>query len=227
VTPRLVIFDVDGTLVDSRSLILAAVRETAMAMARPVPEPTFALSGVGLSLEPLMQSLFPDEDDPAFVRHAVEAYKTAFHRLRADPMHHEPAFPGALDVIDTLAARDDCVLGIATGKSRRGIAAILDRFDWHTRFATIQTADDAPSKPSPVMVMQAMAETAVEASNTVVVGDTSFDMEMARSAGAAAIGVAWGNHPVANLHAAGASAVIDRFDDLHTVLDQLWAKRDE
>lgn len=226
-TPRLVIFDVDGTLVDSRAIILAAVRETATALGRPVPDPTHALSGVGLSLDPLMRRLFPSEDDPGLTTRAVEAYKQAFHRLRADPAHHEPAFPGAIAVVAALATRDDYVLGIATGKSRRGIAAILDRFDWHARFVTIQTADDAPSKPSPVMVMQAMAETGIGPAETVVVGDTSFDMDMARAAGAAAIGVSWGNHPVHALRGAGATRIIDRFEDLHGVLDELWTRRDE
>ena len=94
-----------------------------------------------------------------------------------------PLFPGADATLRRLAARDDVALGLATGKSRRGVAGMLDGQGWGSLLVTIQTADDAPSKPHPGMVLQAMAETGADPDATVVVGDTTFDIEMARAAG--------------------------------------------
>jgi phosphoglycolate phosphatase len=122
-----------------------------------------------------------------------------------------------------LAQRNDVVLGIATGKSRRGVAAMLDKHDFMKAFATIQTSDTSPSKPHPGMVLQAMAETGIDAADTVMIGDTAFDMEMARAAGTAAIGVSWGYHAAADLHAAGAAAVIDDFAALDAALETRWS----
>ena len=107
---------------------------------------------------------------------------------------------------------------MATGKSRRGVAHLVARQGWEGLFRTIQTADDAPSKPDPTMLLSAMREAGIEPSHTIMLGDTTFDMVMARAAGCRAIGVSWGYHPVASLWAAGAEAVIDRFDDLAAVV---------
>lgn len=98
------------------------------------------------------------------------------------------------------------------------MAHILDRYDWHSIFATIQTADDAPSKPDPGMILQAMAETGIGPEATAMVGDTSFDMAMARAAGVRRIGVSWGYHPVAALRESGAETIIDRFGALEALL---------
>jgi phosphoglycolate phosphatase len=109
-------------------------------------------------------------------------------------------------------------LGIATGKSRRGIAHLFDKQGWHRVFATIQTADDHPSKPAPDMVLKAMADTGIPADRTFMVGDTGFDMAMAKAAGAHGIGVAWGYHDHARLVAAGAERVVASFDELLAAL---------
>jgi phosphoglycolate phosphatase len=127
-------------------------------------------------------------------------------------------FPGAADLLRRLATRPDTVLGIATGKSRRGVAYLIERHGWDRLFATIQTADDAPSKPDPAMLVQALAETGIAADRAVMIGDTSFDMEMAGAIGMRAVGVAWGYHPVAALTEAGAEAIIDSFEDLECLV---------
>jgi phosphoglycolate phosphatase len=111
------------------------------------------------------------------------------------------------------------VLGIATGKSRRGVARLLERQGWGGRFFTIQTADDHPSKPHPSMILRAMAEAGAEPSATVMVGDTSYDMEMARSAGVGALGVTWGYHPVERLRLAGAHRLVATCDGLAAAID--------
>jgi phosphoglycolate phosphatase len=110
---------------------------------------------------------------------------------------------------------------MATGKSRRGVNRLFDREGWHKDFATVQTADDHPSKPHPSMLLGAMQETGVAPARTVMIGDTSYDIEMARAAGARAIGVAWGYHTVAELAAAGADAIVERFEDLPAALEDV------
>ena len=217
---RLVLFDVDGTLVDSQHMICSAMTQMLIELGRPVPDRGFMLAGVGLSLIPTMRRLLGEDVAQAEVEAAAEHYRRAFQALRADPANVDPVFPGALEVVDALNARDDLVLGIATGKSRRGVAHIVERLGWQQHFVTIQTADDAPSKPQPAMVLQAAREAGVTPADVIMIGDTSYDMEMARNAGSARVGVGWGNHPVDVLLAAGAQHVIGHFDELEPWIDQ-------
>ena len=214
---NLVIFDVDGTLIDSQHMIVSAMNRAFADVGLVAPSREETLSIVGLSLETAMRALVKEEPDV----HAVpltEAYKAAFFDLRQSKDHHEPLFPGALDVLDRLAAREDVVLGVATGKSRRGVQAIMDLHGLHGRFATIQTADDHPSKPHPSMVAAAVTETGVLPQHAIMLGDTTYDMEMGRAAGARAIGVSWGYHESKALQAAGAETVLARFDDFDALI---------
>ena len=151
----------------------------------------------------------------------IPKYKLAFHALRASGQHIEPLYPGAAEAVQALARREDVALGIATGKSQRGVRLVLGHHGLLEHFITIKTADDAPSKPDPGMVREAMREAGAAAENTVVVGDTVYDVAMARAAGAAAIGVAWGYHSREALTAAGAP-VIDSFATLVPMLDRMW-----
>jgi phosphoglycolate phosphatase len=212
---QLVIFDVDGTLVDSQDIIVAAQQRAFAALDLPAPSRARSLSIVGLSLDEAFTALVGAHGP---VKALAEAYKDAFADLRSAPDHHEPLFPGAAAAIARLAARDDVVLGIATGKSRRGVAYLVERHGWEGVFATIQTADDAPSKPDPTMLRQAMAATGCGPAQSCMVGDTSFDMAMARAARIQAIGVPWGYHPVAALKEAGADLFIADFEALDAVL---------
>jgi phosphoglycolate phosphatase len=214
---HLVIFDVDGTLIDSQHMIVAAMERAFAAQERPAPARQEILSIVGLSLETAMRALCPDEPDhlaPAL----ADAYKAAFFDLRTRGEHEEPLYPGAREVLDALGRREDVVLGIATGKSRRGVRAIMDLHELDGRFVTIQTADDHPSKPDPSMVLTAAAEAGVLPQFAWMIGDTTYDMEMARAAGARAIGVSWGYHADTQLMAAGAECVLGRFQDLLDVV---------
>ncbi len=105
-------------------------------------------------------------------------------------------------------------MGIVTGKSRRGVDAILALHDLASYFQVIKTADGSPSKPHPGMVLEAMADMGADTAETVVIGDTSFDMEMARAAGARAIGVSWGYHHRSALVQAGAERIVERYEEL-------------
>ncbi|MGQ4272930.1 HAD-IA family hydrolase [Terrihabitans sp. B22-R8] len=215
---QLVIFDVDGTLIDSQHMIVAAMERAFAAHDLPAPARDDILSIVGLSLETAMGVLCKEEPKtlPASL---TAAYKNAFFELRSSREHEEPLFPGALAALDALAQREDIMLGIATGKSLRGVRAILDLHDLHGRFVTVQTADDHPSKPHPSMVLTAAAEAGILPQRSIMLGDTTYDMEMGRAAGARAIGVSWGYHASAQLTAVGAERVLDTFDQLIAAID--------
>lgn len=189
---RLVVFDCDGTLVDSQHAIVAAMRIAFDEMGLDEPEASSVRHVVGLTLEDAIARLLP-RALPELHRQTAAAYRRAFQALRSRPDHQEPLFDGIRAVIDALAG-DGVLLGVATGKSRRGLIATLDRHGLGGRFVTLQTVDDNPGKPAPSMLLRAMAEAGVGPGETVMVGDTIYDIEMARNAGTAAIGVAWGYH---------------------------------
>jgi phosphoglycolate phosphatase len=194
-TLRLVIFDVDGTLVDSQGDILGAMAEAFAAETLERPSREAILSIVGLSLPQAMARLVPGIGAVQRTR-LVEAYKVAYAelRMRGGP-EASPLYPGIPALLDKLSAQEDVLLGIATGKSRRGLNALLDSHGLTHLFVTRQVADDNPSKPHPGMLFTALDEAGVEPEQAVMIGDTSYDMEMARAAGVARIGVTWGYHP--------------------------------
>jgi phosphoglycolate phosphatase len=199
---RLAVFDCDGTLVDSQHSIVACMQAAFRAEGLAPPPPAAVRRVVGLPLAQSCGVLAPHEPR---ARHALlaERYKEAFTALRARQALDEPLFDGIVAALDALEAAG-AVLGVATGKGRRGLALTLERHGLLHRFATRQTADDAPGKPHPAMLEQAMAEVGVSPVETVMIGDTTFDMEMARAAGVAALGVAWGYHGSDELRASGA-----------------------
>jgi phosphoglycolate phosphatase len=204
---RLAIFDCDGTLVDSQHSIAAALATAFAAHGLPVPPPSESRRVVGLSLVEAMAALLPGHA-PALHAELADSYKSAFQQMRADGAVEEPLFDGIAALLDALEA-DGWLLGVATGKSDRGLGLCLDCHGLAGRFVTLQTADRHPSKPHPSMIDRAMAEAGAEPAGTMMIGDTSFDMAMARAAGVAAIGVAWGYHPPAELWEAGAHHVVE------------------
>jgi phosphoglycolate phosphatase len=214
---RLIVFDCDGTLVDSQHLIVAAMGAAFSANGLAAPARSEVLRHVGLSLNEVMTAMSGGADE-MLVLDLASAYRTAFAGLRQKPGAAEPLFPGARMALEALAADDRVLLGIATGKSRRGVDRLLERELLAGVFVTIQTADDAPSKPHPEMLLRAMRETGVEPENTVMIGDTSYDMLMARNAGANPLGVAWGYHSAPELREVGAAAVAEDFSHLMSLL---------
>lgn len=204
---RLVIFDVDGTLVDSQADILAAMRAGFAAVDEPAPARETILSIVGLSLDVGIARLAPQL--PRSAHDAIGAgYKSAYMALRAEQgvAASSPLYPGARETLDALRAVPETLLGVATGKSARGLAKLVEGHGLDGYFVTRQVADHHPSKPHPAMLRAALDETGVGPENAVMVGDTSYDMEMARAAGIAGIGVSWGYHAPAELGAATAIA---------------------
>ncbi|MCG5242885.1 HAD-IA family hydrolase [Azospirillum doebereinerae] len=203
---RLALFDCDGTLVDSQFAIIDAMTAAWAEHGLGVPDPMAVRRMVGLSLVEAVALLLPAEAPDLHVA-VAESYKRAFAASRGRGEVHEPLFPG---ILDTLAALADAgvLLGVATGKSRRGLDAVLKGHGITGRFVTLQTADVGPGKPNPHMVQRALAETGAAEAGTVVIGDTTYDIQMARNARVASVGVSWGYHAVAELEAAGADRIV-------------------
>ncbi|WP_420142962.1 HAD-IA family hydrolase [Sphingobium sp.] len=202
---RLVVFDCDGTLVDSQHSICAAMARAFDDVKLPPPNRMAILAAVGLSLPVAMARLLPDAE-PDFHDHLTQRYKLAFQAMRREQGVQEPLYPGIVDLVMELDAAG-WMLGVATGKSDRGLNLCLAHHGLLDRFVTLQTADRHPSKPHPSMLLTAMAEAGAEPATTVMIGDTSFDIAMGLAAGVRSIGVAWGYHLPDELIAAGAHAM--------------------
>lgn len=222
---RLVVFDMDGTLIDSQRVILATMAEAFARAGHAAPGDAEVLAIVGLSLPEAMAALAPHLPETETLALA-ERYREGFVNRRAlgEAETMAPLYPGARAALERLAARPATLMGVATGKARRGLEHALDGHDLRRFFVTTQTADGHPSKPHPSMLLTALAETGVTAPRAAMVGDTEFDIAMGRAAGLATVGVAWGYHPRARLLAAGADVVIDGFDALDAALETLWAR---
>ena len=213
---RLVVFDCDGTLVDSQALIVDCMRSAFAADGLAPPEPEAIRRIVGLSLLEAVRRLLGDADLHRAVEMA-ERYREMFMQRRLAGQAIEPLFPGARDILDALRERE-MPMGVATGKAMRGLRHVLASHGLEPYFVTLQTADLHPSKPHPAMLEAAMRATGAGPEETLLVGDTSYDIEMALAAGAVPVGVDWGNHPAEELRAAGARHVLHRFDELLSLL---------
>ncbi len=209
---KLALFDCDGTLIDSQHAIVSAMTAAWISEGLEKPEPVRVRRVVGLSLVEAVACLLPD-GDPVQHGRLAERYKVAFHRERLAGIHREPLFPGLRQALEALE-RQGVLMGIATGKSLRGLTATLAHHDLASFFVTLQTADVGPGKPDPAMIRRALAESGADAANTVMIGDTVFDIEMARRAGVGAVGVTWGYHEEDELRAAGAHRIARTGEDL-------------
>jgi phosphoglycolate phosphatase len=216
VTIRLAVFDCDGTLVDGQASVCEAMEAAFIAAGLPAPPRDAVRRIVGLSLPVAIRRLAPDADE-AQVAQAVEAYKAAFFAARQEGRVHEPLFDGVGELLGELH-RAGWRLGVATGKSDRGLKTVLASHGLTDLFCTLQTADRHPSKPHPAMLEQALAEALARPEHAVMIGDTQYDIEMAKSAGVRAIGVAWGYHAADELLAAGADAVAESAAHLRELL---------
>ncbi len=218
---RLVIFDVDGTLVDSQADILAAMSSAFDRAGAPAPTRADILGIVGLSLEVAIPRLAPDL--PAATQtHMVQWYKDAYVALRAKvgAAESSPLYPHVRDTLDTLRAQPETLLGVATGKSRRGLDKLIEGHGLQSIFVTQQVSDHHPSKPHPAMLLSALSETGLDPQQAVMIGDTTFDMDMAKAANIPFIGVSWGYHTPSRL--TDAVAILDDMRELPAVLSTHW-----
>jgi phosphoglycolate phosphatase len=213
---KLVLFDCDGTLADSQGSITRAMDEAFVKAGLTPPGRLRTRQIVGLSVPEAIRALAPNAVPDQQILIATE-FRAAAQRIRLMTAE-DPLFDGADVTVRAFAGRNDLVLGLATGKSRRGVDRLLAHHSWESCFATLQTADGNPSKPHPGMIDAACAETGLSAADTIMIGDTTYDIEMARAAGARAIGVAWGYHPVEALRQAGAETIVPDFAALRTLI---------
>jgi phosphoglycolate phosphatase len=218
---RLAIFDCDGTLVDSAGSIYRALAETFDAHGIVLPPARECRKVIGLSLVEAMAALIPKASAAQHFRLA-ETYKVKFAEERAGGRIEEPLFDGIAQLLNELEA-DGWLLAVATGKSDRGLGLCLRSHGMAARFVSLQTADRHPSKPHPSMALQAMADAGAPPESTIVIGDTIYDMGMARAAGAIGIGAGWGYHEAAELRAGGAVAVAHQPLDILLAIKRIGA----
>ena len=217
---RLVIFDMDGTLIDTQALIAEHMAATFTGRGLDAPTPAQSRRVIGLSL-PLALARLAHSDDPVLIDQLVEDYRAHYRASLVAEGNREGLFPGAREALEGLHAQPATMLGIATGKGLSGVHRILALHGVTEYFVTLQTPDHNPSKPHPGMLESAMRETGATPEETVMVGDTTFDIEMGVAAGCKTIGVTWGYHEPHELIAAGASTMIDRYDQLAGAVGQL------
>jgi phosphoglycolate phosphatase len=217
---RLILFDIDGTLVNSEALLLGSQRQTFADLGLVHPGREAGLAVIGLSLPQALMQLLNGQKPPGPLDGLVEHYSQVFRRLREDPAYHDPLYPGVAETLDALFAMPDLRLGIATGKSMRGVSYLLERHGWDKRFTTIQTADNARSKPDPDMVLQAMAATGASPDQTMMIGDSVHDTRMAKAAAVTMAAVSWGFQPADLLRCEGADLVLKTMPDVLMHLKQ-------
>ena len=220
-TRPLAVFDIDGTLVDSRASILQAATEAARDLGLPDPHYDRVRQIVGLSLPHALAVLEPDLG-PAELERFTEAFRASFGRM-FDAGHEEPLYPGAMETLRRLH-RDGWRLSLATGQNRRGVARNLAREGWGELFVSSHCAEDGPGKPDPAMLQAAMTAAGAMAADTIMIGDTAHDIAMALNAGVRPQGVAWGFHTPQEQIAAGAPHVATDFADLEVALDRFASR---
>lgn len=212
--PRLVLFDCDGTLVDSAKLIHEVMVRTFVQFGHQPPVLAETKSIIGLTLDIAIARLQGKQHADEEAVEMMAYYKSIFLKTRTEEGLEEPLFDGIRHVLDHLMQRDELVLGAVTGKSRRGLNVIAEAHSFGNLFKVSRTADDCPSKPHPAMVTECCGEAGIVPSQTLVIGDAIYDMQMAKAAGARAIGVAWGYASVEDLRGSGADDIADNPRDL-------------
>lgn len=216
---RLAVFDCDGTLVDGQADVCWAMDRAFARAGLPAPDGQAVRRIVGLSLPVAVRGLAPDLPEDQ-VNAVTEYYRSSFRARREEGLLDEPLYDGIAELLVTLRGAG-WALAVATGKSDRGLAACLATHGIADLFVSLQTADRHPSKPHPAMLEAALFEAGAAPHQAVMIGDTSFDMLMARNAGVPAIGVAWGYHAPHELLASGAASVADSVAALAQSLDAM------
>lgn len=219
---RLIVFDCDGTLVDSQQAIVSATSEAFEVVGVAVPPRVDILSAVGLPIEVAMRRHAPDADDTQ-IDEILTLYRAAHIRLSQQSDRGQVLFEGMKEIIEMLGDEPDTRLGIVTMKSRRGLDRVVDAYDIRAYFSALKSADEGPGKPAPDLLLDAMTECGVTPEQTVMIGDTSFDMLMAKAAGAYAIGVGWGYQTAEEMVEAGADAMAEQPENLVELLKSLPA----
>ncbi|MEW6591738.1 MAG: HAD-IA family hydrolase [Pseudomonadota bacterium] len=208
----LLIFDWDGTLMDSAGVIVDSIQRACVDIGLEAPSDRASRQIIGLGLIQALQTLLPDLPEDAYP-HLVERYRHHYLGRDADI----PLFAGVPEGLDALHA-GGFTLAVATGKSRAGLARALEASGLGPRFAATRCADQTHSKPHPAMVLELIAELDADPARTLVIGDTSHDLLMAANAGVASLGVTYGAHEAGDLAPHAPLALFDSFAKVHAWL---------
>lgn len=211
-----VVFDCDGTLVDSLRGIVRSAQFAFDQEGLPRPDEERIRHSIGLPIEAAIVHMSPRDEvvqDPDRIARLSGLFREASLQLKHSAEFDEPLYDGVEEAVNALLEAG-CLLGIATGKGRRGLDITLERHNLTQSFAVLKTVEDGPGKPNPRILLDAMMEAGAEPASTVMLGDTSFDMEMARAARVYAAGVSWGYHPRETLKQAGANTILTRYEAL-------------
>lgn len=199
---RMVVFDWDGTVIDSAAAIVAAIQAACRDLDVPVPSDERARHVIGLALEEALRTAVPEL--PA-IRYDEMVARYRFHYLARD--HELLLFEGIPELLGALA-NQGLLLAVATGKSRVGLDRAMDATGLRDAFQATRCADECRSKPHPQMLLELLDEFGLSPADAVMVGDTTHDLQMAANAGVDAIGVAYGAHPRASLESCTPRAVV-------------------
>ena len=210
----LIVFDWDGTLMDSTATIVASMQAAARDLGLPVPDERAASHVIGLGLQDAMQKAMPDLDPKAYPR-MVERYR--HHYLSQD--HSLALFEGTREMLSDLSSQG-YFLAVATGKSRVGLNRAMNTAGLISVFDATRCADETFSKPHPAMLHEITRELGQDLRRTVMIGDTTHDLQMASNAGAASIGVHYGAHPRHELEALSPLFGAESVADLHQWLNE-------
>ena len=214
---RLIVFDCDGTLVDSQQTIITATEAALESHDFSSPSRRDILYAVGLPVDVAMRRHAPDATEDQIIN-MLDVYRETYQQLVQQDDRGQVMFEGMREQIVELGGMDETLMGIITMKSRRGLERVVDAYNIRRYFQVLKSADDGPGKPNPDLMLDAMRETGVTATQSLMVGDTSFDIMMAKAAGARAIGVGWGYQTVDELQESGADAIADTPDQLKALL---------
>jgi len=203
---QLVVFDWDGTLIDSARKICNCIQAAARDLQLVEPDYNQAKNIIGLDLLESMQILFP-EQSRATQAELVERFRQ--HSIY-DDVTAQPLFEGVEAGLARLDSRG-VLLAVATGKARRGLTRVFADIDIEHYFVTTRCADESRSKPHPQMLEDILETTSIDPHKSIMVGDTSYDMQMAKNAGIPGLGAGYGVHSHSTLRKASAIDVLDSF----------------
>ena len=218
--PKLVIMDLDGTLVDSQEFIISATTLAFRNEGLKVPKRENILSIIGLSLTEAFRVLNKDLNEKQ-IKKLISAFKNCYNTFNQEQLI-SPLYENAKNFLENLKRNEEIILAIATGKGLKGLLQILKAHNLESVFSKLQTSDFYPSKPDPTMLVSLMKTLKIKTEDAVMVGDTDFDISMAHRAGIKSIGVLWGYHSISRIKLMKPTAIVENFADLEKKINELF-----
>ncbi|MFW5451198.1 MAG: HAD-IA family hydrolase [Methylophagaceae bacterium] len=212
---QLIVFDWDGTLMDSTSHIVNCMQQAITQLSLPALEDSAINHVIGLGLNEAAYALYPNASVET-----VEQLANSYRETWLNNPHDSPLFDHAINLIKRLAEQD-YFLGVATGKSRRGLDKVLTSTGLRSYFHGTRCADECHSKPHPQMLEELIDYFGVDPKQTLMIGDTEYDLQMANNAGTDSLGISHGAHDMATLRACQPQAIVDSLHQVEHFLNDL------